>query len=207
MSDNVSHVRLIDPEDYPASKRALVEDFNLRLSNSMGIVTGLAKEYHTIWLINRKTLKIELYRSTGESTVKGLLALGSRFPDYKNFIRGYVYTYVADRTDEILESVKIDNVEEKIKNGDLYSIEYMRINEEGQITYHQMNFALAGDYDSAEKIILAFKDVDKIVRKHMEDKRYLREQLHIVNALSRDYYNVFKIDMETGTVIILKLDG
>lgn len=207
MSDNVRRERFIDPMEYPEDQRALVEEFNLKLANSMGIVTGLAKEYHTIWLIDRKSLKIELYRSTGESTVKGLVALGGRFPEYKNFIRAYVYTYVADRNDEIMESVRIENVEERIKDGDLYTIEYMRINEEGVISYHQMIFALAGDSESAEKFILAFKDVDKIVRKHMADKQYLREQLYIVNALSRDYYNIFKIDMENGTVVILKLDG
>ena len=31
--------------------------------------------------------------------------------------------------------------------------------------------------------------------------------MSIVNALSRDYYNVFKVDLQTGNVVILKLDG
>ena len=207
MAEIIGREKVLDPADYPEEQRALVEEYNKKLANSMGIVTGLAKEYHTIWLVDRKNLKLELYRSTGESTVKGMVALGARYPDYKSFIEAYVYTYVADHTEEVLENVRVNVVEEKIKNGDLYTFEYMRINEEGVITYQQMTFALAGDPDTAEKFILAFKDVDKIVRKHMSDKLYLREQLNIVNALSRDYYNVFKVDLESGNVVILKLDG
>ena len=197
----------LNPNDYPAELKGLVEDYNQKLVNSMGIITGLAKEYHTIWLVNRKTLELELYRSTGEHTVSGLLALASRHKDYSSFIKAYVTNYVADHAEDVERSSRIETVEEKIRDGELYSIEYLRIDEESRISYHQMAFALAGDPETAEKFILAFKDVDKIVRKHMADKKYLYEQFSIVNALSRDYYNIFKVDLQTGNVVILKLDG
>ena len=207
MSGTVLKESFLNPKDYPEELKGLVEDFNKKLVNSMGIITGLAKEYHTIWLVNRKTLALELYRSTGEHTVSGLLGLAARFRDYPSFIKAYVTTYVADHPEDVENASRIEVVEEKIRNGELYTIEYLRIDEEGRISYHQMAFALAGDPDGAEKFILAFKDVDKIVRRHMADKQYLYEQLGIVNALSRDYYNVFKVDLKTGNVVILKLDG
>ena len=207
MAGAVLKETFLDPNNYPEEMRDLVKDFNDKLENSMGIITGLAKEYHTIWLVNRETLGLEMYRSTGEHTVSGLLGLAARFKDYPSFIKAYVTTYVADHPEDVECASRIEVVEEKIKSGELYTIEYLRIDEEGRISYHQMAFALAGDPDNAEKFILAFKDVDKIVRRHMADKQYLYEQLGIVNALSRDYYNVFKIDLNTGNVVILKLDG
>ena len=41
---------LIDPSDYPEDQRSLVDDFNLRIRRLTGIITGIGKEYHTIWV-------------------------------------------------------------------------------------------------------------------------------------------------------------
>ncbi|MCR4749110.1 MAG: hypothetical protein K5877_04800 [Lachnospiraceae bacterium] len=41
---------LIDPSNYPEDQRNLVEDFNSRIRRLMGIITGIGKEYHTIWI-------------------------------------------------------------------------------------------------------------------------------------------------------------
>ncbi|MCR5627743.1 MAG: GGDEF domain-containing protein [Lachnospiraceae bacterium] len=207
MSGVIRKETFLNPEDYPEDQRRLVEDFNAKLKNSMGIITGIGKEYHTIWLIDRKDLSMELYRSTGQNTVSGLIDLGTSNSNYESFIKAYVETYVADRPESILRDISYSVVSEKIMTGGLYTIDYMRINDDSSIAYHQMAFALAGSPDTADKFILAFRDVDKVIRRHMADKLYLREQLNIVNALSRDYYNIFKIDIESGNVVILKLDG
>ena len=120
------------------------------------------------------------------------------YPDYRQFIAAYVNEYVADHADVVLQNAQLSVVEDRIRDGDLYHVEYLRINEQGVISYHQMTFGFAGTPETSDKIILAFKDVDKAVRKHMADKLYLRQQLNIVQALSRDYYNVFKVDLNTG---------
>ncbi len=203
----ISNEKLLDPADYPAEQRKLVEDFNIKLQNSMGIVRGLANEYHTIWLVNRKDLTMELYRDKSNNGVSGLIDLAANNGTYDKFIEAYVDTYVVDRPESVLKDVSYDVVSDRISDGELYTVDYMRINDDGNISYHQMAFALAGSAENAEKFILAYRDVDKAIRKHMSDKIYLREQLNIVNALSRDYYNVFKIDLAAGTVVILKLDG
>ncbi len=49
---------LIDPSNYPKDQRDLVEDFNSRIRRLMGIITGIGKEYHTIWVINSNTRKM-----------------------------------------------------------------------------------------------------------------------------------------------------
>ncbi len=197
----------LNPADYPAEQRQLVEDFNKKLKNSMGVVTALGKEYHTIWIVRCDDLTMEIYRSTGESTVEGLVDMGLSCGTYDKFIEAYVDTYVVNGTDSLMKDVSPAVMLERIKDGSLYTVDYIRMNDDTTISYHQVAFALAGEPGKSEKFVLAFRDVDRVIRKHMADKLYLREQLDIVNALSRDYYNIFKIDLKTGKVVILKLDG
>ncbi len=198
---------LIDPLDYPEDQRSLVEDFNARIRRLTGIITGIGKEYHTIWVINAITKKMYLYRSTGENTNRDAVELGFRFDNYDRFITEYVDRCVVNSIESIQRDVKLDVVFSRIKDGDLFTLDYMRLSDDGNMSYHQMAFALAGEPGETENFILAFRDIDRSIRKHIADKRYLREQLDIVETLSRDYYNIFKINPQTGGVVILKLDG
>ena len=198
---------LIDPANYPEEQRKLVDDFNARIRRLTGIITGIGKEYHTIWVINANTKKMYLYRSTGENTNRYAVELGYRFDNYDRFIEEYVDRCVVNSIESIQRDVKLDVVISRIKNGDLFTLDYMRLADDGNMSYHQMAFALAGQPGETENFILAFRDIDKSIRKHISDKRYLREQLDIVETLSRDYYNIFKINPQTGEVVILKLDG
>ncbi len=198
---------LLDPSNYPEEQRSLVDDFNSRIRRLMGIITGIGKEYHTIWVINANTKKMYLYRSTGENTNRYAVELGFRFDNYDRFIEEYIDRCVVNSIESIQRDAKIDVVFSRIKDGDLYTLDYMRLADDGNMSYHQMAFALAGQPGETENFILAFRDIDKSIRKHISDKRYLREQLDIVETLSRDYYNIFKINPKTGDVVILKLDG
>ncbi|MCR5406291.1 MAG: GGDEF domain-containing protein [Lachnospiraceae bacterium] len=198
---------LIDPLDYPEDQRSLAEDFNARIRRLTGIITGIGKEYHTIWVINANTKKMYLYRSTGENTNRDAVELGFRFDNYDRFIEEYVDRCVVNSIESIQRDVKLDIVFSRIKDGDLFTLDYMRLSDDGNMSYHQMAFALAGEPGETENYILAFRDIDRSIRKHIADKRYLREQLDIVETLSRDYYNIFKINPQTGGVVILKLDG
>ena len=203
----VKEDELLDPSAYPADQRQLVEDFNNRITNCMGIITGLGKEYHTIWLVDCRDLTMRLYRTTGENALPGAVELGYKYNNYDRVMEEYVDTYVVDSTESVLEEVTSEKVLEKISTGDIYTVDYMRMSDDGNLTYHQMAFALAGDPGTADHFILAYRDIDRSIRRHIADKEYLQEQLNIVAALSRDYYNIFKIDISTGTVVILKLDG
>ncbi|MBQ2453319.1 MAG: GGDEF domain-containing protein, partial [Lachnospiraceae bacterium] len=167
----------------------------------------IGKEYHTIWVINANTKKMYLYRSTGENTNRYAVELGFRFDNYDRFIEEYVDRCVVSSIESVQRDVKLEVVFSRIKDGDLFTVDYMRLSDDGNMSYHQMAFALAGEPGETENFILAFRDIDKSIRKHISDKRYLREQLDIVETLSRDYYNIFKINPRTGDVVILKLDG
>lgn len=198
---------LLDPSRYPVEQLPLVEDFNKRLKQIMGIVTALGKDYHTIWRINMTDLSMQLYRSTGHKASVRAVELGNELNNYDEFMREYVDRYVVDNSENISRYVASEEILERISTGELYTVDYMRMSDDNELTYHQMAFALAGSPGETDCFILAFKDIDDLIRKHISEQRYLKEQLDIVDALSRDYYNVFKIDINTGFVVILKLDG
>lgn len=198
---------LIDPKDYPAEEAELVGDFNDRIKGCMGIITALSKEYHTIWIVRISDLSMRLYRTTGENTSRAVVELGLKYQAYDKYIKEYIERYVVSRTETMIEEVGPEVVLGRIKDGELYTVDYMRMADGGEITYHQMAFALSGDVGEADSFVFAYKDVDATIKKHIADKRYLREQLDIVQTLSRDYYNVFRIDPTSGNVVIIKLDG
>ncbi|MCR5108035.1 MAG: GGDEF domain-containing protein [Lachnospiraceae bacterium] len=207
MQYNLIDKILLDPEDYPDVSKSLIYDFNNRIKNISGISSGLGREYHIIWLIRIKDHEMELYRNTGEDTTRGVIEYGLDYKNYDDFIKAYVENYVVDRTDNIEKEVSFDTVMKNIESGEMYTIDYMRMSDDGELSYFQMAFALTGEPEHSNYFTLAFRNIDKTIKKHIADKRYLREQLDIVAALSRDYYNIFKLDMNTRTVVILKLDG
>ena len=197
----------LDPNDYPEDQRGLIHDLNSRIELCTGIITALGKEYHTIWIADMKDHSFKLFRTTGIGAARGAIDIGYRSKTFEEAMSEYIDTYVADRVESVRNEASIDVILDRIKDGSLYTVDYMRIEDDGSIAYHQMAFALAGEPGETDKFILAFRDTDKSVRKHIADKLYLREQLNLVTTLSRDYYNIFKIDVNTGEVIILKLDG
>lgn len=205
-TDYISNA-LLNPEDYPDVPVNLINDFNTKIRNISGIIIGLGQEYHTIWLVNIKDRTMELYRNTGEGASRGVIDYGLEFNNFDKFMEAYIDNYVVDRTDTTTKEVTFDVVMRNIAHGDQYCVDYMRMSDDGELSYYQMAFALAGKPDDAEYFILAFRDIDSTIKKHIADKRYLREQLDIVKALSRDYYNIFKVDYNTAEVVILKLDG
>ena len=101
---------LIDPSIYPEEQRGLVEDFNSRIRRLTGIITGIGKEYHTIWVINAISKKMYLYRSTGENTNRYAVELGFRFDNYDRFIEEYVDRCVVNSIESVQRDVKLDVV-------------------------------------------------------------------------------------------------
>ena len=198
---------LIDPKDYPESEGDLIGDFNQRIKKCMGIITALSKEYHTIWIVRISDMAMSLYRTTGENTSRAVVELGLKYQKYDKYIKEYIDRYVVSRNETMLDEVGPETILSHINDGSLYSVDYMRMADDGEITYHQMAFALSGAPGEADSFVFAYKDVDSTIKKHIADKRYLRDQLDMVQTLSRDYYNVFKIDPTTGDVVIIKLDG
>lgn len=198
---------LIDPKDYPESEGDIIADFNRRIKRCMGIITALSKEYHTIWIVRISDMAMRLYRTTGENTSRAVVELGLKYQKYDKYIKEYIDRYVVSRNETMLDEVGPEAVLSHINDGSLYTVDYMRMADGGEITYHQMAFALSGAPGEAESFVFAYKDVDSTIKKHIADKRYLRDQLDMVQTLSRDYYNVFRIDPITGNVIIIKLDG
>lgn len=207
MVSEIDNKIYISEQDYPEVPRGLIEEFNRKIKKVAGVMVGLGKEYHTIWLVNIKDHTMELYRNTGEDATRGVIDYGLEYKVYDKFIEAYVDNYVVDRTESTEREVNFDNVIRNISGGEIYTVDYMRMSDIGELSYYQMAFALAGEPGDSEYFTIAFRDIDKPIKRHIADKRYLREQLDIVNALSRDYYNIFKIDISTGEVVIIKLDG
>lgn len=148
-----------------------------RLETAYGMIEGLSGEYHTIWSIDRDTLKMTLVRSTGKATIRDAVKLGERIIDYWKSVKSYVSKYVveSDRDRVLYEAspnVVFDNID---SSEEMYTVNYLRCTPDGKVGYHQMAFVDSTTSSGIRQFVLGFRDVDKIVKSEQK----LRHELAI----------------------------
>lgn len=202
VTDALVCVQSIDTE-----KKALVIA-EKQIRDSIGIIEGLSQEYHTLWLVKLKDLSMQLYRSNGVSTIQSAIKMALDNPNYSKLVKKYVDRYVAEKDRQrVLGKANIDHVLAKIAGGESYVINYLRQDDEGNRSYHQIIYVMTRLDDGEDAFVLGFKDVDAMIRRELNSEENYQEQLKIVSALSRDFLNVFIIDPTENSARPLKLDG
>jgi diguanylate cyclase (GGDEF)-like protein len=206
MQTNKARDFMLKSVDFPGISEELLDSYNVRLKALADISVAMSKEYHTAWLVKLKDRSMELFRNIGENNVAAV-EQGLKCRNYDCFIQSYLENNVVGHTAKQEADLSFENITEIIKDGNLHSFDYVRKGDDGVSSYYQICFALAGKPEEAEYFVMAFKDVDVLTKSLIAEKHALQDQLNIMAALARDYYNIFRVDLLTGEVVILKLDG
>jgi len=149
--------------------RAKIEDARQR-EFQQSLMEGLSKEYHTVFLIHPDRT-MELYRTTGVSTIMEALRIGMEVKDYSICLPLYVRRYVAaDDQDRILEEATFYNLIKNVPENGILPITYKRVDSTGEETYHQTCFAKAKGLDGETNIVMAFRDVDATIRQQIRER-------------------------------------
>lgn len=152
-----------------------------RVSEAYGMIFGFSKEYHTIWLVDKETLKMRLIRSSGVSTVKSAVKIGEKLVGLDPTVKAYVAQFVVPEDRERAE--KEMSSSEVLRNlnefpDKVYTVNYKRRDESGYVGYHQIAFSNADTIDGKKRFVLGFRDIDKIVKEELEQKKKLQEALN-----------------------------
>ena len=148
---------------------------------SSAILEAISREYHTMWLITKKDLEMHFIRSNGITTIQKAVNMGKGNANVDKALKQYIDTYVVEEDRERVEAaVKSSVVMEEIKRQPLYNVNYQRRDDDGNVTYHQMAFADAGD-----GYILAYHDIDAIVREEQEKQKILKDALEMAKAANK----------------------
>ena len=165
-------------------------------AQSNAILEAVSQEYHTMWLIAKADLSMHFLRSNGVTTIQNAVAMGKGNANVDEALTKYINTYVVEEDRErVAAAVKSSVVLEKIKEMPIYTVNYQRVDDEGTITYHQMAFADAGD-----GYILAYHDIDALMREEERKRQALQEALDAAEAANHaksDFLQTMSHDIRT----------
>ena len=184
---------------------AAVEKSNERLMDEMEIANALTKDYPNVFLVELegdRMLNIKLRGRMLPEEQRGLpQAYGAAWADY-------IDRFVLEEDREtVRQAVTIAAVGRALGDGDEYACSYRTVRE-GAVHHTQAVFMRVSTRHTAERqLILGFRNVDAIVEEERRHARIQEEQLRVIDALSREYHSLFKIDAETGAMSLYRTDG
>jgi diguanylate cyclase (GGDEF)-like protein len=147
------------------SKRQLVAAQE-SVERGLFVIEGLMKDFYSIWLINKNTMEMTLFKAGNDPEMKKRVSRLVEIGNYNQGIIEYADNYIVPQDRErVLREVVPGAIIENLKNNDTYTINFSRIDEFGKSSYHQMIFT---DTHS-EFFVMAFRDVDKLVRSQIEN--------------------------------------
>jgi len=147
--------------------------------NNYAIINGLSVEFSTLWMISSSDKTMKLVRSNQYAT------LGPMERDtivhsvsYDFAMQSYIEHFVAKEEQErVRELVRFDRLLEVIPTNDVYTINFLKCIEQDEFRYNQMVFTRTIDRNGNESIVLAYRDIDEIVRKEQARERELENAL------------------------------
>ena len=158
-------------------------EFRRKKNFQASLMDGLSKEYHSVWLIHSDR-SMELFRASSMTGSMKAVRLGMETGDYSLALPLFVERFVApsDRL-KILTECTYYKLMQSIPDDDILPFSFKRIDDNGNERFYQVVYSRAKDEDGESNIVMAFRDVDKLIREQMEaEERFL----HVVKERDMD---------------------
>ena len=160
------------------------------------ILEAISQEYHTMWLVNKQDHRLSFIRENAFGTIPAAVREAMENADVDEALACYIETCVAPEDRErVAAAVRSSVVLREIARQPVYSVNYRQLDGEGKFTFHQMAFADAGD-----GYILAYHDIDSIVREEEKKQQLLSEALknaETANRAKSDFLQTMSHDIRT----------
>ena len=136
----------------------------------MSLLNGLTREYHTVWLIHSDGT-MDLYRTTEEYLIDKIVSAGLNASDYSEAINNYIDSNVAAKDKKrVKKAVTYEKLCQTVQNEGVYTVTYQRVKEGNKFEYHQMSFSKAVGSDGEFNLVMAFRNVDRMIREEIRQK-------------------------------------
>ncbi|MGN0078209.1 MAG: hybrid sensor histidine kinase/response regulator [Coriobacteriales bacterium] len=174
------------------------------------LIQALALPYQNIYLINAETGLTTCYRMGQVISERfGSLFEGTSFEDN---IALYVEREVYEEDRPLFDKVfHIADILELLKDSGSYSFTY-RVSRDGGIQHYQLQ--VVQSLDSSSEFVIAFKNVDAMVREEQEhlriqaeQARELKAQSEVLEGLGSEYYSVLLVDPHEDSVTTFRATG
>lgn len=154
-----------------------------KISEAYMMIEGLSHEYHTIYLVNRETMTMHLVRSKQDKTITTIIRDAVYEQGFDNIFNFYVDRYVID-TDRIRVRKEITKevIFHQLDTNGYYAVNYMRCDDSGMLAYNQVMFANTTSEQSSKHFVIAFRDIDEMLKK----EETLKNDLELARKAAED---------------------
>lgn len=173
---------------------------NGSLESQQRIITGLSKEYTSVWYVSDGGKSCIKFQESGlDGVAREFQPFSGNEKDYINGIEHYVNHFVCeeDRAN-VREKTLYETVQREIAKQTVYSVIYKR-SYKGKKEYFQINFTLAGDAQSSD-FVMGFKNVNDMVLAEVQKNEELTTALAAAehaNKAKTQFLNNMSHDIRT----------
>lgn len=153
-----------------------IHDEKEREEESRAVIEGLSSEFHTVFIVDKDSLSMQLIRSSGVSTIQKAVQIGIDAGSYEPAFLNYINTYIAQEDREKMRGLgEPSNIFAQLEKNSSYSVNYLRRDETGYVGFHQVVYFNADAVNGRKRFVFAFRDIDKIVKEEESIKQELSE--------------------------------
>ena len=185
---------------------AKVEKINETLRDEMEIARILSKDYEDVMLLDMENDTATTIKRAGKIYAEDERVLRRSYNDTWNY---YISKYVVDEDkDELRKAIATDVVQQELEKGDEYICSYRVRYDDTGVHHFQVSFMRMYSWRTSEGyIILGFRNVDSVVEQERRHMKIQEEQLRIIDALSREYHSLLKLEAKTRKISLYRTDG
>ncbi|MBR5337828.1 MAG: GGDEF domain-containing protein [Lachnospiraceae bacterium] len=195
-------------------EQQLKEEFTMQYA----LLEGLSHEYNSVWLA-KPNRQLELFRAYKPETRDMLRSIRRDGRNIEPVIKHYIHDYIVpDDREDLLELFDYDALMQRIPEQGVVKHTYRRIVKGDEYRYMQVIIAKARDPHGWANLIIAFRDVDDIVRYRMQQEAALNKAIRardhdtLTKLKNRYYYErqlevYADMDYESITCIYIDVNG
>ncbi len=128
----------------------------------MMLFDGLAREYMSVWYLDGKSRKVKLMKNNGSDSENGdAVRIGNTMVDYHFSMQRYFGDFVSPEDfDRLMEETAYETLVKKVREDELYCVNYIRINQDQSKNHFQACYAKMVDNTGIASFVLGFRKID-----------------------------------------------
>ncbi|MCR4610591.1 MAG: PAS domain-containing protein [Lachnospiraceae bacterium] len=153
------------------------------------LVDLLSRDYTSVWYISARSHKMTLVKQNDRTkTTDSAISEGLQYDSYEKMFDEYIDHFVNEADKErVRKEVSFGNLLTRVKEDELYPINYLRDNLDGSKSYFQICFAKFKSNTGRLYFTCGFRDVDALMRTELEQAEEAnRAKSHFLFNMSHD---------------------